>query len=87
MAHHGGHGGVNESAIADRVGLFTTLIALGGYVMVIVLLVKQPKIAIPAVLIAFAFTVGIGPDPMQHPLIGLAAMCMGASLIRKGTHK
>jgi hypothetical protein len=85
MAHGGrGRGGGGEqSAIADHVGLFTAIALLGGYVMAIVMVVKHPRIGFEALLAALAFTVVIGSDPMQHPLLGLAGIIVGFCLVKE----
>lgn len=82
MAHHAGGGGsFRESAIADRVGLFTAIALLGGFAMAVVMLVKHPKIALPGVLLALVFT-GICPSPTQHPLLGLLGIIVGFCLVK-----
>lgn len=79
MAHGGGERDGVGRAVADRVGLFTTLLALGGFVGAIWVAVKRPRIAFMAAIIALAFT-GITPDPTQHPLLAIFALMVGASL-------
>lgn len=81
MAHHGAGKHDAGSAVADRVGLFTTFVALGGFVMAVVMLVKHPKIAGPAIIAALIFT-SICPSPTQHPLLGLLALLVGASVVK-----
>lgn len=82
MARHGGgHFGGGDSAIADRVGLFTAITLLGGFAMAVFMIFKHPKIAMPCIIAAAIFT-GICPSPTEHPLLGLAALFVGASLVK-----
>lgn len=76
-----GHEDKAGSAVADRIGLFTAILAIGGYVLAIVLAVKHPRTALIAMVAALVFTL-ICSSPMQSPLLGLVALCIGASLAK-----
>lgn len=69
------------SAVADHVGLFTTLALLGGLVGVVWMCVKSPKVAGSCIFAALIFA-GIAPNPATHPLVGLAAIITGFCLVK-----
>lgn len=79
MAHHAQEKGAHNGALADHVGPFSAILALGGFIGAVVLVIKHPIVGLKCVFMAFVFTT-ISPDPMQHPLLGIIALMVGASM-------
>jgi hypothetical protein len=83
MAHHNDR---ETSAVADKVGPFSAIFMLGGFIAAIWVAVKHPRVALMCVIAGLLFA-HICPSPTQHPLLGLAAIVVGFYLAPTHTTK